>query len=285
MLAQFEHRTYEEGAHMWVCAYQQLRNAPHWHLEPELIGLQEGEATATVNGVKYAMTPGDVLYCEPDCVHEIVTHGDCRLIVLQYDREQFPIFSLKQPCFRDAYRLIPHLNQVHHEFCSGEMLCMEKALCMLRCMLIDVLRHEEQAPVAEHRSRSLRRLDQLVLMLEADQEAMDFAQAAKFMNMSESYFSRFFKKMVGVTYSHYVNTLRIERAVDVLARNTNSTMTEVMCQCGFYSLRSFNRVFKELTGYTPTQLPEGFTLHRRSLVKDRPVFDPTLEALTLPPIN
>lgn len=284
MLAQYEHRTYEEGARMWICAYEQLRNAPHWHLEPEIVGLQEGSVTAYIDGVRYDMTPGDVLYCRPDSVHELKTHGDCRLIVLQYDRDVFSVFSLQNPCFRDSYRVLPQMNQIHAEFTSGQSLCAEKALCLVKCLLIDIIRHEEQTVLDQRRSRSLKRLDQLVLMMEADQEAADFAQAAQFMNMSEAYFSRFFKKMVGVTFSHYVNVLRIERALDVLARNPHITMSEVMRQCGFYSLRSFNRVFKELTGYTPTQLPEGFTLHRRSLVKDKPLFDPTLEAVLLPPV-
>ena len=284
MLAQYEHRAFLEGARMWICAYEQLRNVPHWHLEPELVGLQAGHATAYVGGVRYDMTAGDVLYCQPDCVHSIETTGDCRLIVLQHDRELFPFFSLRQPCFRDEYGLLPQLNLVHAELLSHRPWCAEKALCMVKCMLIDIIRHEEQLPMEITRSRSMKRLDQLVLMMEADADAADFEAAAQFMNMSEAYFSRFFKKMVGVTFSHYVNVLRIERALDVLAREPHITMSEVMRRCGFYSLRSFNRVFKELTGYTPTQLPEGFSLHRRSLVKERPFFDPTLEARTLPPM-
>ena len=54
--------------------------------------------------------------------------------------------------------------------------------------------------------------------------------------------------------------------------------------CAYAHLQNLNRVFKEITGHTPTQLPAGYSLHHRSLVTASTCFDPTLEADTLPPM-
>lgn len=40
-----------------------------------------------------------------------------------------------------------------------------------------------------------------------------FSQAANMMGLSESYFSRYFHRMSGMTFSRYLNIIRIERAL------------------------------------------------------------------------
>ena len=104
-----------------------------------------------------------------------------------------------------------------------------------------------------------------------------FEEAADFMHMSPAYFSRYFKKMTGLTFSSYLNVLRVDRAVELLAGGEDITMADLMARCGFNTLRNFNRVFKAVTGYAPTSLPAGFSLDRRVLLSQGSTFDPTLD--------
>lgn len=283
MLAQFEHRTFQAGSRLWICSYAHLQNMLHWHLEPELIALEAGAAVAVLGETRYDMQPGDVILCPPDVVHSVHTQGDCRLFVMQYDRDLFHPLYLKAPLFPDTYRVIYHMQQIYAEYGSGLLLCEEKALCLAIGLLIDILRHEEHMSNDRTLTRRMQRFEQLLHTLENDHEALSFSGAAQFMSMSEGYFSRFFKRMVGMTFSRYLNVLRVDRALDVLARSPKITMAELMRLCGFNSLRNLNRVFKDITGHTPTQLPPGYTLHHRSLVTAGTCFDPTLEAHILPP--
>ena len=55
-------------------------------------------------------------------------------------------------------------------------------------------------------------------------------------------------------------------------------MADLMARCGFNTLRNFNRVFKEVTGYPPKHLPTNFSLNRRAFVNEETGFDPTLDA-------
>ncbi len=96
--------------------------------------------------------------------------------------------------------------------------------------------------------------------------------------MSEAYFSRFFKRMAGMNFSHYLNVIRVDHAIDLLKNEPGITMVDVMSQCGFNTLRNFNRVFKEITGMAPSQVPDGFVLDVRSLATEETSFDPTLDS-------
>ena len=49
-----------------------------------------------------------------------------------------------------------------------------------------------------------------------------------------------------------IRNMQVDRAVTMLETGTK-TVTEIAAECGFSSLRSFNRVFYEAMGETPTQ--------------------------------
>ena len=80
----------------------------------------------------------------------------------------------------------------------------------------------------------------------------------------------------GMTFSRYLNVVRVDRAIGLMSARPDVTMTELMGSCGFNTLRNFNRVFKDITGYAPTALPDGFVLNYRSLATEDNSFDPTL---------
>ena len=67
-----------------------------------------------------------------------------------------------------------------------------------------------------------------------------------------SYLSRIFKRFTGLSYNEYVNTLRLNHA-GYLLHNTDLSMLECAMECGYNSLRTFNRNFKDIYGMTPNE--------------------------------
>lgn len=78
---------------------------------------------------------------------------------------------------------------------------------------------------------------------------------AKAMNYSDAYFCKLFKQCFQVNFSVYLNEYRIARATELL-RNTRLNIREVSTACGFSDANYFARVFKRITGLTPSEYRE-----------------------------
>lgn len=78
------------------------------------------------------------------------------------------------------------------------------------------------------------------------------AQMAEDMGMSETRFSRFFKRTTGHSFTDFVNQVRIHRACHLLM-NSDSYVTNICYDVGFNNVANFNRRFLELKGTTPTE--------------------------------
>lgn len=83
-------------------------------------------------------------------------------------------------------------------------------------------------------------------------EEITLGMLAEHMRMSESYCSKYFHQMLGVTFTEFVNTLRISNARWLLL-NTNRTVIRVAQESGFSSIQTFNRVFRKICGCTPSE--------------------------------
>nr|WP_302470595.1 AraC family transcriptional regulator [Vagococcus proximus] len=71
-------------------------------------------------------------------------------------------------------------------------------------------------------------------------------------NFSISYLSRFVKEQTGVTFSRYVQELRLEEIKRRLVE-TDDTIKEIVVQTGYYDVSNYTRKFKSIVGVTPGQ--------------------------------
>ncbi len=81
-------------------------------------------------------------------------------------------------------------------------------------------------------------------------EPMSQAAIAAELGMSPAGFARFFRRVSGDTFTHYVRRLRIAEACRLLSE-TDRPITDIAYASGFGNLSYFNRVFRRLTGQTP----------------------------------
>jgi AraC-like DNA-binding protein len=83
-------------------------------------------------------------------------------------------------------------------------------------------------------------------------QALNRDLVAESLNLNSSYFGAIFKKHTGRTLPEYINQLRIEEAVKLLA-DTGRTVTDIAFESGFGSLDHFIRTFKAIKGVTPNE--------------------------------
>lgn len=68
---------------------------------------------------------------------------------------------------------------------------------------------------------------------------------------SEANFIRSFKAAFGETPHRYLQRRRIERSMYLL-RTTDESVTDICMRCGFASLGTFSRTFREIVGESPS---------------------------------
>lgn len=77
----------------------------------------------------------------------------------------------------------------------------------------------------------------------------------------QSYFCRRFKAVSGLSLTHYVRIIRLEKCVTVLVKNPHLRIENVARQCGFNDVSYFCKCFRQHYGQTPTQFLESYFEH------------------------
>ena len=83
------------------------------------------------------------------------------------------------------------------------------------------------------------------------QEDLHVEDVSKALNISVFYFCKVFKKATGMTFTEYLSKVRVLKARTLL-ENPHVRVAEVAFAAGFQSLTHFNRIFRKLTGQSPT---------------------------------
>ena len=72
------------------------------------------------------------------------------------------------------------------------------------------------------------------------------------LGMSESRFSRFFRRATGNSFTDFVNRVRVNRACQLLME-TDRLVTHICYEVGFQNVANFNRRFRDIKGMTPSE--------------------------------
>jgi AraC-like DNA-binding protein len=88
-------------------------------------------------------------------------------------------------------------------------------------------------------------------------EPHNLADSAESAGMSIPRFCRKFRKATGMTFTAYINSMRINNAKKLL-QQSKLYVDDISFECGFNSVSFFNRKFREQTGMTPMEYRRRF---------------------------
>jgi AraC-like DNA-binding protein len=107
----------------------------------------------------------------------------------------------------------------------------------------DKPQHDRAEPVEIWRARNFIR--------EHSHDELSLTKVAKAVNISSNHLSEKFKQVTGVNFVDYVARIRFDKARELLA-DGDLRISEIAFEVGFQSLSQFNRVFKKLSGKSPS---------------------------------
>jgi AraC-like DNA-binding protein len=248
----------------------------NYHPEHEIHLIRKSTGKAFVGDYIGEFGPGCLMAVGPNLPHNWVSDLEAgtvvweRDVVLQFDAA---LFVRAGAIFPEAMEIVPLLNawqrglQFHGETAGEGAMLMEsigKAHGFHRLLLfLELVRRlaqsSERTPLASvdyvpSLDQDAPRIIQMVMsyILDNFKDTVSLSEAAEIAAMSESSFSRFFKKNSGNNFVDYVRKLRVSHACKILSE-TNIPITEVCFEVGYNNISNFNRHFLVERGMTPSQ--------------------------------
>jgi AraC-like DNA-binding protein len=250
-------------------------SSPHYHAAAELSVMVAGEAVESVNGREHRVSAGSVTLRLPHHIHaySAVPPGG-RKCGLMFEMNMllgsaadadwcgrlFQVGSHYESSTRlqgdDLAQMMTAYDLLRGEYEKGGHVGHDgMAKSLLSQMLILFLRNARPIdgrvlPASAEGNTILPSLLQYVHVNYT--KPIGLASVARRFGVSTSYVSRLLRENTGKGIVAYVHELRVISATAMLS-STDMSAAEIAQSVGFESLRTFNRVFRDVLGVTPTE--------------------------------
>lgn len=222
----------------------------HLHHCFEIVAVTDGEMAVMVNNREYLLSAGDALLIFPNQIHSMSTpshssHVLCLFaqnLISSYARTVLPNVPVNG-LFRPDFFYLEKMKELALQ--KTDILEI-KGLLYTLCGIF----HKNAEYTHENYGSSELLFNIFKFIEQTYSKDCSLDGLARFTGYAYSYLSRYFKKIVGISFNDYVNQYRISSACYLL-ENSSLSILEISMECGFKSLRSLNRNFKEQLHTTP----------------------------------
>ena len=238
-----------------------------WHREPELVYVIEGMAECIVNGEEKKLSAGSFVMLNSEDVHLVrpLEDSKCTLMYMIFSLEYIKMFknSVDGMLFdidsaegveekitmflgeiaksfdnKSGYNSLLQIAYVNHIY----YLILERCLCYKRLPV--------SAGVPK-RDFSYAK-NAISYINENYRREITLEEISSIVNLSPSYFSKYFKKVTQVSFSEYLANLRLEKAIRDMLEN-NTSVSAAALRNGFANVKSFITQCKKVYKCTPAQ--------------------------------
>ena len=264
MKAKREQWQYSPNAKVWAGKYRNSHNMPHWHYDCELLFVENGSLDIFCNQKGYRVSKGQAFFIDSEQVHYMhALSADTVVTMIIFDYDIIKPFTekiaLASPLLCGKYQMENVYSSLKRELSENKPFLASVTSSIISLFMADIFRSERTTAKVKP-ARVVERFKSLLNEIDEKYEFCDLETAASDMGVNPSYFSRLFHKLTGLTFSQYLNYVRCENAVRLLQTESDMPITEIASRCGFATIRNFNRIFKEFTGYTPKALPQDYIM-------------------------
>lgn len=278
MYFELRENEYTHGFPVTAKAFKNIKFEAHWHNELEFLLMLEGSMIVGINSEFRLLKKDDVIICPSGSIHSYHSNKSdslCLIVVFKpellentgrYISEvNYKTYFIDEKT-RESTRMSPELlAKVKNCFVNilEEMnrkeYCYEVLTIGYLLELIGILNRILPYEVANGTPKSASKRSSALIQKAIKYISNNYtdnirlADVSEHLGVSTYYFSRIFNGLTGLTFKEYINKLRVEKAYNLI-KHTQDPIINIAFECGFNSLRTFNRVFKELLGITPSSL-------------------------------
>ncbi len=265
------HYEQDTGMLLNVFGHASTFTAKHWHNGFEIIYVLSGQMTVNTNSTDHIIKSGGFAVINCKSIHAACNKGYCRYLLLQipYDKIVRSIPDIdtsiiscicksgeeatgKYADIRLTLNKLEALFESEHN--SGYLLKLNSLVYELLYHLVVNFKIKANPELKKKTDRNIQRLGIVLQYVRQHySERISLSYAASMVALNKEYFSRFFRKYIGMTFMDYVFSVRLEHAhYDIL--NTDYTINEIANRCGFENnYKLFVRKFREQYGCNPAE--------------------------------
>lgn len=245
---------------------------PHWHDAIEIVYLQEGELTFTIEENTRILKPGRMVLVNPNVIHSTrctalnkaivfqIPLGFVRTLAPNINKMFFLLSDTKEAELAPKEKL-NHLKNILEEMqmlndtrSDGYLLRFNSLLYDFIFQLYKNFSIEIVQTDFDHKSQVLARLAPgLDYTFQHYSEVISIQDIAGVALFQPTYFCWFFKKNMGVTFLEYQNELRLSHILRDLI-STKDSISEILARHGFNNYKLFRRMFYQHFNATPAQI-------------------------------
>ena len=252
----------------------------HSHIRFEITLITAGSGIYTVGDRKYTITPGEIFVFagnEQHCVTEVGKNG-LKMINLHFEPRCLWGRSLDSLSVANANFCFQHspnfencipaerAGQIRKLFLAITAEFAEKRneytlqiKSLLNMIIIELIRNfgycDNLFSASKDKNRLIRKAAEYIDS--HYRENLTLNSLARLSSLTPNYFSSLFREVSGIKLWDYINSRRIEAAVQLLKNDNNLNIIEIAAQCGFNNTANFNKAFKKTLGTTPTEYRFG----------------------------
>ena len=238
----------------------------HYHEYYEIYYLEAGERFHMVEDKLYKMEAGEFIIFPPYVMHHSygAENMPFKRVLLYFSQEEILWPSILSELREEGgiYKVgIRERQEIHR---AMELILKEQknpgayheeyARGVLNMLLLLIAREERPEKAPERKSR----IGEVIRYIHSHyQEEISLEMLAQMFYVSPYYLGREFKKNANSTIIRYINVTRIMNAQRKFME-TSKNITDISKETGFSNLTHFNRVFKSVTGMSPSQYRRQF---------------------------
>ena len=233
---------------------------PHLHYHIELLYVSKGKTSAYADSQRHEVGEGDLFISFSNQVHRFSDSDPEEYVLLIFTPEFSEEFSalltegLPESNILVGADRFPSLISLIYRIDDEIRHDRENRLAVIRGALIsffgELLRY---MPLTRTRSTETRTLRSIVDFCSKNYHtAISLHTLEKELHISKYYISHIFGNRLGISFSDYLNSIRVSHACRCL-RQTDMGITEIADFVGFNTSRTFNRAFVRHIGMSPRE--------------------------------
>ncbi len=256
-----------EGSDDINIKYKEFNNCylqKHWHRFFEIEFFLSGNGIHNINGKPYPIRAGEMHLMKLTDIHEFNFENDCRLYVVQFpaiyltedinsvilncDKDMLVYFEKEE--FQKAEFLFKLLMEEKLKSDSYNDKIIKSVITSLVLMFFRKLDVDEKSV----NCKSDNRMNSIITYIQSNfQNQLSLGEVAEEFYMNSEYFSRYFKKHMGISLKEYLSGIRLDYAKKLVC-DTQMKVLDICMTCGYNSMTTFLRDFENRYKCTPKQM-------------------------------